>query len=101
VYLELFEPLIKDVGTLIADIKAWFEKYDESKPRQEAPDRGILARLKKSCEAYDISGADEAMEELESARYDTGEELVAWLREKIDIMELDEIAVRLDAELSL
>jgi hypothetical protein len=68
------------------------------KPRRAFPDREILARLKKCCEAYDISGIDEAIEELEGSSYDTGADLVAWLREKIDIMELDEIIGRLSSE---
>jgi HPt (histidine-containing phosphotransfer) domain-containing protein len=96
VFLPLLETVLNDVDTLVADIRAWFEKYDENKPRQDAPDREILAKLKKSCEAYDISGIDEAMDELESATYDTGADLVAWLRERVDIMELDEVIERLE-----
>jgi HPt (histidine-containing phosphotransfer) domain-containing protein len=97
-FLQLIEPLLNDAGILIEKINAWFEKYDEDKPRRQAPDREILLKLKKSCEAYDISGIDEAIEELESATYETGVDLVKWLRDRIDIMELDEVIERLAEE---
>ena len=99
-FLALMDPCLKDVERLMENINAWFEIYDagNEKPRRAFPDREILARLKKCCEAYDISGIDEAIEELEGSNYDTGADLVTWLREKIDIMELDEIVGRLSSE---
>ena len=96
-FLTLLEPCIKDTERLVENINAWFEEYDagNEKPRRISPDREILSRLKKCCEAYDMSGIDKAIEELECSSYDTGADLVAWLREKIDIMEVDEIIERL------
>ena len=98
--LTLLEPLLKDAEYLVENINAWFEVYDgkNEKPRMKFPDRKILTELKQSCETYDISGIDKAMDELESMRYDMGSDLVAWLRGKIDIMELDEVIARLSEE---
>jgi hypothetical protein len=62
------------------------------------PDREILAKLRKGCEMYNIAIIDTAMDELESANYDTGTELVAWLREKTDMSMFDEIIERLAQE---
>jgi len=91
------DKLIKDAQTIVADVKAWLENYDahHEKPRLKAPDREALARLRQSCEQYDMSGIDEAMSELESAAYEEDADLVAWLREKINISEIDEVAARL------
>jgi hypothetical protein len=42
-----------------------------------------------------MSGIDRAMSELESADYEEGADLVAWLKEKIGISEFAEAAERL------
>jgi HPt (histidine-containing phosphotransfer) domain-containing protein len=89
--------LIKDTETIVANVKAWLEWHDAcgAKPRLKAPDPEILARLRRSCDNYDMSGIDEAMSELESADYEEDSELLAWLREKIDISEFAEAVQRL------
>jgi HPt (histidine-containing phosphotransfer) domain-containing protein len=91
------DKLIKDTETIIANVKAWLENYDahHAKPRLKSPDRKVLARLQQSCAHYDMSGIDEALSELESADYEEDADLVAWLREKINISEIDEAAARL------
>jgi CheY-like chemotaxis protein len=96
-FTALAEPLLKDTERLAADISAWLKAYDAAhrKPSLQAPDRDVLIQLRRSCEAYDMSGIDEAMDELESVSYDTGADLVEWLREKIGVMEMDEVVERL------
>jgi len=91
------DKLIEDAETIIADVKAWLENYDahHEKPRLKTPDREVLARLRQSCEHYDMSGIDKAMSELESANYEENADLVAWLKEKINISEIDEVTARL------
>jgi hypothetical protein len=42
-----------------------------------------------------MSGINKAMSELGSADYEEGADLVAWLKEKISISEIDEAAARL------
>jgi hypothetical protein len=42
-----------------------------------------------------MSGIDQAMSELDSFSYDENADLVAWLKEKIVISEIDEVAARL------
>jgi CheY-like chemotaxis protein/anti-sigma regulatory factor (Ser/Thr protein kinase) len=95
--------LIADTEIIVANIKAWLEEYDahsEKKPRLKAPDRELLARLRQSCENYDIEGVDTAMTELESADYEQGADLVAWIREKIDTSKMSEVAQRIETHLS-
>jgi HPt (histidine-containing phosphotransfer) domain-containing protein len=89
--------LIKDAEVIVANIKSWLEQYDarNAKPSLQAPDREVLARLRRSCESYDISGIDQAMSELESSDYEEDADLAAWLREKIDVSEFAEVAARL------
>lgn len=62
------------------------------KPAATAPDLALLRLLCDACAAFDMSEADAAMERLEVFRYERGEELVAWLREKINAVAFEEIA---------
>jgi CheY-like chemotaxis protein len=68
---------------------------EHPKPRKIEPAEETLEDLLQSCRAFDIDGVDRAMEELESCEYETGADLVAWLREKADGMGFKEIAGRL------
>jgi HPt (histidine-containing phosphotransfer) domain-containing protein len=65
------------------------------KPRKTEPAGETLEDLKEACRTFDIDGVDKAMAELESCEYETGAELIAWLREKADGMGFKEIAGRL------
>jgi len=92
------DKLIADAETLVANINAWLAQNDvhEAKPRLKAPDRRLLAKLRQSCESYDMSGTDEAMSELEKADYEEDADLIPWLREKIETSEFAEAAERLE-----
>jgi len=89
--------LIADTEIIVSNVKAWLEKYDSknAKPRQKAPDRGLLTKLKECCESYDMSGIDEVMAELDKTDYEEDADLMAWIREKIVISEIGEVAERL------
>lgn len=91
------EQLLRDTEIVVANIKTWLENYDtkNEKPRLKALDRELLARLRQYCENFNIMGIDETMDELETADYEEVADLVAWLREKIDISEIGEVAERL------
>jgi PAS domain S-box-containing protein len=91
------DKLISDTEVIVANVKAWLDQYYalHSKPRLKAPDRDVLVKLRQSCENYNMGSIDKAMAELESADYEEGADLVAWLREKIDISEIAEAATYL------
>jgi PAS domain S-box-containing protein len=91
------DKLIAETEIIVANIKAWLEKNDvhEVKLRKKAPDKELLARLRESCESYNMDDIEKAMSELESADYDEGADLVTWIREKIDISKMGDVAKRL------
>jgi hypothetical protein len=60
--------------------------------RKSTPDNAMLKRLLDNCRRYDMSGMEEVMSEVEKFDYDSGGELVRWLREKLDNLEYGEIA---------
>jgi PAS domain S-box-containing protein len=89
--------LIADTEVIVANIKAWLRDYEARnvKPKLKAPDKELLAKLRQCCENYDMSGIDAAMAELDKSDYEEGADFVAWLNEKIDISEIDNVAARL------
>jgi len=99
-FMELKGPFLEDAAKLIDRINAWLENYDKNteKPLLEAPSLETLKELRQSCETYDMSGIDSAMDTLESSNYNTGGDLVKWLREKIDTMDVENVVARLSKE---
>jgi HPt (histidine-containing phosphotransfer) domain-containing protein len=89
--------LLADAEVIVANVKAWLEQYDSqnAKPRQKAPDRALLAKLRLCCENYDMSGIDEVILELDKVDYEEEADLIVWIKEKIVISEISEIAERL------
>ena len=92
------DKLIADTEVIVANVKAWLDKNDvhDAKPRKKSPDKELLAKLRESCENYDIDGVDKAMTELESADYEENADLIVWIREKINISKMGEVAKRLN-----
>jgi HPt (histidine-containing phosphotransfer) domain-containing protein len=95
--LERNDKLIADTQEVVANVTEWLDKNDvhETKPRLKAPDRELLAKLRESCESYDIDTTEEVMKELEKADYDEDADLVTWMREMINVSKLGDVAKRL------
>ena len=91
---------IASARALIAELDAMLAKTGAGgKPEKDAPDPQALERLRQACANYDMDGVDTALAELESFRYASaqGQELLLWLREQVDGMELRRIEERLSA----
>ena len=91
------EQFLKEAGELIASIKAWLAAYDAAheKPVADSPSLATLRDLKRGCDDYDINAIDRAMDELEGMTYENDQELVAWLRARVDNIDYAEISERL------
>jgi len=90
VLAEKADRLISDINKLLDDIDA-----DNKKPTKDKPDTGILAALCQACIEYDMDSVDTAIDELETYDYDSGGELIKWLRENVERINFDEIVERL------
>ncbi|MDR3051167.1 MAG: response regulator [Oscillospiraceae bacterium] len=90
--------LVAAARALVAAIQAALAGQDASalKPRKDAPDADALARLRQACDAYDMDGVDAVMAELEAFAYND-DELMTWLRARVDHMDLAQIVERLSA----
>jgi len=95
--LEKNSRLIADAEVIVENVKAWLAQYDSqnAKPRLKAPDRELLKKLKECCDNYDMSGIDEVIAELDKNDYEEDADLVSWIKEKIVISEIGEVADRL------
>jgi len=68
------------------------------KPKMPLPDTVLLSRLLEAAKRYKSTVMEEILEELESHEYESGGELVEWLREQTDNLEYDAICSRLEGE---
>lgn len=88
---------IESAQSLIANINTVFEEMhaQSNKPVKEKPDREILQRLREACISYEMNKVDNAIAELEAFEYESGGELVEWLRTNAEQTNFDEIVERL------
>jgi len=88
---------LDDTARILAAINSWLKSQEDKtvKPRRNAPDAEVLARLRRSCDEYDSVSIEKAMDELDSARYDTDNDLVVWLRERVDMYDFAEAAKKI------
>jgi signal transduction histidine kinase/DNA-binding response OmpR family regulator/PAS domain-containing protein/HPt (histidine-containing phosphotransfer) domain-containing protein len=68
---------------------------DNPKPKKEKPDAETLTRLLSACVSYEMDSVDTALTELECFEYESGGELVSWLRENVEDMNFAQIIARL------
>jgi hypothetical protein len=96
--------LIERVARLISGIRELLRKISDErreKPRLDKPDSSLMKKLLKACEHFDYSSMEKTLGELESYDYDSGADLVVWLRDRADNLEYNEIKGRIAKELSL
>ncbi|MDR0356124.1 MAG: response regulator [Deltaproteobacteria bacterium] len=67
----------------------------DTRPVKDEPDPAILSRLKNACASYDMDGVDQALAELDSYLYANEPSLTAWIRERVEQMDFQEILERL------
>jgi HPt (histidine-containing phosphotransfer) domain-containing protein len=100
-YIELHNPpfisymngFLQNLADYLAAVEA-----ERPKPRKDAVDTELLRDILHACTDYDMDEAEKALEELEGYEYESGDdgELIAWLRDNIDVMNFTQIAERLE-----
>jgi signal transduction histidine kinase/CheY-like chemotaxis protein len=97
---ETNDAFVAAVERLITELAAFLREHDEpqQRPLKPEPDHALLAALREACASFDADQVDQAMEQLESSRYESGGDLVSWLRERVDAADYDQIAERLAGE---
>ncbi|MFP3042053.1 ATP-binding protein [Treponema primitia] len=89
-FIRATEKLIVDLSALLLSLET-----ENPKPRKPEPDKKTLTTLLAACKILDIDGIDTAIEDLERFSYDSGADLVEWLRHQINTSGFTEIEERL------
>jgi HPt (histidine-containing phosphotransfer) domain-containing protein len=84
---------------LIAGLSEMLDKMaaENPKPKKPRPDGDTLFKLASACDSYDIDEIDSAMFELEAYEYESNVDLIFWLRENVDLMNLAEIKEKISS----
>jgi CheY-like chemotaxis protein len=93
---------IKDVEKLLEKLREYLAvtaEQENEKPLSSRPDPVLLKKLADACKRYKANIMEEILDKLEVYRYESGGELVQWLREQMDNLEYDVIQKRLETEL--
>jgi signal transduction histidine kinase/CheY-like chemotaxis protein len=90
--IEAVELLLFDLGELLKKTEAAKEK----KPKLPRPDPVLLAQLLDVTKRYKANLMEKILGDLEANEYESGGELVTWLREQMDNLEYDAIINRLE-----
>jgi len=94
---------IKDVEKLLEKLREYLAAVtgqESEKPVAPHPDPALLKEMVEASKRYKANIMDETLEKLEMYHYESGGELVQWLREQMDNLEYDVIRKRLESELT-
>jgi signal transduction histidine kinase/DNA-binding response OmpR family regulator len=96
-FINTVELMLKNIGELLE--KTSEKKKKKQKPSASSPDPALLAQLLGAVKSYKSTLMEETMCSIESFDYDSGTELVAWLREQMDNLEYDAIRQKLESQM--
>jgi CheY-like chemotaxis protein len=89
-FLETAERLLADLETMLKKISP-----APAGPKLAAPDPALLQKLAEDCKHYKTNAMAETLAELEKYEYESGGDMIKWLREQMDNLEYDAILKRL------
>ena len=92
-FITMMESLLKDLGKILQKA-ASLKKVQNEAP---APDTALLSQLLKATNEYKAFEMNQIIGELESYKYESGSELICWLRDQMDNLDYDAIRERLEA----
>ncbi|MDR2662338.1 MAG: response regulator [Treponema sp.] len=92
-FIEKTESFLGDLRKLL---ESTAEK-EEKKRKAAAPDRALLEKLLDASRRFKPAIMEEVMTELEGWEYESGGELIPWLREQLDNLEYDAIREKLES----
>ena len=91
-----FIEMVADILQSLEEILALTAVKAEDKPCSPEPDTALLQELAEACKRYKASVMDEILCRLEAYHYESGGDLIVWLREQLDNLEYDAIRERLE-----
>jgi HPt (histidine-containing phosphotransfer) domain-containing protein len=90
--IKMAEALMLEIGELLKKIAS-----GKVKQKKQEPDPALLGQLLEAASRYKATIMEGILDELELYDYETGGELILWLREQMDNLEYDEICAKLES----
>jgi hypothetical protein len=87
--------LHKNLEKLLADITSQGPAKDTAK----SPDTALLAQFLEACKQFKSNQMEDVLAKLEAFEYESGGDIVQWLREQTDNLEYDAIQEKLEGML--
>jgi PAS domain S-box-containing protein len=97
------DPFIETIEQMLEKLKKFMASVAEpegGKPLSPKPDAAVLREIAEACKHYKVNKMEEMLDKLEMYQYESGGDLVAWLRGQMDNLEYDAIQKRLADELT-
>ena len=95
-------PLMERANRLYARLESFLAantKKAEKGALVAAPDAALLAQLLEACKHFRSTAMEDTLKQLEAFEYESGGDLIPWLRDQMDNLEYDAIQERLADEL--
>jgi CheY-like chemotaxis protein len=91
---------IKSVEVLLAELSAFLEGAKNKiglrqKERRPTPSEALLSQMREAAQHFKASAIEEILSDLERYDYDSGGDVVTWIRERMDNLDYDAIAEKL------
>jgi CheY-like chemotaxis protein len=88
---------INEAEAFLAELTSFLDMADPSddKPSMPSPDLEVLSRLADACANYDMDEIDELVGELDRFRYEDGDSLILWIKDKIAEGEFGDVLEKL------
>jgi HPt (histidine-containing phosphotransfer) domain-containing protein len=94
-FIETMRSLVGNLMQLYDTAQHEIRQNTQARPRATKPNSETLNELVGATREYDIEGMRDAMHKLDEFDYDEDEDLIIWLKEKIDAFSYDDIIERL------
>jgi signal transduction histidine kinase/CheY-like chemotaxis protein len=96
--LEMVESLLANLKKALSSAEESAAKDSPRRERRSSPDRTMLQKMHAVAKRSKTSEMEEILAELERYGYDSGGEIVEWIREQMDNLEYRIISARLEEE---
>jgi signal transduction histidine kinase/CheY-like chemotaxis protein len=94
--------LLEEAGVMHQNLEkllASAAEHSTAKPVAKSPDPELLKQFLDACKQFKSSLMEEILEKIDSFKYESGGDLVQWLREQMDNLEYEAMEQRLTEEL--
>jgi hypothetical protein len=94
--IEMTEYLLMELRKVLSGADEFLAKNSPRRERRPSPDGAAIRRIRAAAQRFKTSEMEEILTELERYDYESGGEIVPWIREQVDNLEYEAISDRLE-----